>query len=192
MFLVYLTRSRRTQSAKRGCPGKPTLPPLMPTVTMGSNRPVYVVDRSNLLLISSGSHQESKAAHPGLPSSGIPSAGASRTVSLIIPDESLREAGEVRGIPRVRYVAFSLSQSAMIPKDLNSSFWAATSQMANSLALARIVVGGSVCGSALESSYQWIERQSLNERTHSEGCQGLVLYGQTVTVPSGDITCPSS
>ena len=66
-------------------------------------------------------------AHPVLPSSGIPLADASRTVGLIILDEQLRGASEARGIPRVRYEAFSLSQSAMTPKDLNSSFWAATS-----------------------------------------------------------------
>lgn len=126
--------------------------------------------------VSNGSYQGFRMAHPGLPFSGIPSTGASRTVGLIILDEPLIGASGVRGIPRVRYEAFSLSQSAMIPKDLNSSFWAATSRVANSLALARILVGGSVCGSALESLYQWIERQSLIGQTHSEGCQCLVLY----------------
>ena len=78
-------------------------------------------------LVSNCSCQGLKATHPGLPSSETPLIGVSRTVGLIIPDESLKGIQVTGSIPKVRYVAFSLSQSAMIPKDLNSSFWAATS-----------------------------------------------------------------
>ena len=78
-------------------------------------------------LISGDSHEGFKVTHPGLPSSGILSADASRTASLITFDESLEGLCSTGGTPKVRYVVFSLSQSAMIPRDLNSSFWAATS-----------------------------------------------------------------
>ena len=78
-------------------------------------------------LVSNGSHQGFKSAYLGPPSSGIPLIGASRTVGLMVPGKPLKGIRTTGGIPKVRYVAFSLSQSAMIPKDLNSSFWAATS-----------------------------------------------------------------
>lgn len=78
-------------------------------------------------LVSNGWHQVFKVAHPGLPSSEIPSVDASRTADLCTCDESLKGLRASGGVPRVRYVVVSLSQSAMIPRDLNSSFCAATS-----------------------------------------------------------------
>lgn len=77
--------------------------------------------------VSSGWRPRFKLTHPALPSSGIPSIGASRTEDLIISDESLEGLRATGDIPKVRYVDVSSSQSAIIPRGLNSSFWAATS-----------------------------------------------------------------